>query len=169
MCDFDWMIEEIKILAEEGYPVIATMQHEEVDSFYPISLQTFDFRNLAQAGASIVSGSQSHHPQGFELGDDHFIHYGLGNLFFDQWFFAQVNPEVHKNKDKAFIDIHYFYENRYINTKLIPLQFIDNARPRPMTAEERIEFMDIVYYASKWSNNWIYLYPVGFYESTVTP
>jgi poly-gamma-glutamate synthesis protein (capsule biosynthesis protein) len=145
------------------------MQHEEVDDYYPIALQIFDFGNLAQAGASIVSGSQAHHPQGFVLGDDHFIHYGLGNLFFDQWFFAQVNPEIHKNKDKAFIDIHYFYNNRYINTILIPLQFIDNARPRPMTTDEKVDFLDTVFYASKWDDNWIYLYPVGFYDPAVKP
>ena len=66
-CDFDWMIPEIRRLSDDGYLVISTMQHEEVDSFFPIALQLYDFRRLSEAGASIVSGSQAHHPQGIEI------------------------------------------------------------------------------------------------------
>lgn len=163
-CDFDWMIPEISHLSEDGYTVIATMQHEEVDSFFPIALQIYDFRNLSEAGASIVSGSQAHHPQGIEISGFKFIHYGLGNLFFDQWHLARYNPDQHINKDKTFIDFHYIYDGRYINTRLIPLQFIDNARPRVMTPEERDQFYDEFYKASKWNNRWIYLYPSHFFD-----
>ena len=162
-CDFEWMIEEINRLAGEGNVVIATMQHEEVDSYFPISLQLYDFRRLSEAGASIVSGSQAHHPQGVEITGSKFIHYGLGNLFFDQWYQAINNPEEHINKDKAFIDFHYIYDGKYINTILIPLQFIDNARPRVMTENEEAIFLKDVYKASKWNNNWIYLYPTRYY------
>ena len=163
-CNFDWMLPKITSLSEEGYLVIATMQHEEVDSFFPISLQQHDFRRLSDAGASIVSGSQAHHPQGIEISGSKFIHYGLGNLFFDQWYQAINNPEEHKNKDKSFIDFHYIYNGKYINTRLIPLQFIDNARPRLMTKIEEISFLKDFYKASKWNNNWIYLYPTRYYH-----
>lgn len=163
-CDFEWMIPEISRLSDEGYLVIATMQHEEVDSFFPIAIQTYDFRRLSDAGASIVSGSQAHHPQGIEISDSKFIHYGLGNLFFDQWHLARYFPEAHINKDKSFIDFHYFYAGSYINTRLIPLQFIDNARPRVMTEEEENSFLDDFFIASKWNNRWIYLYPAGFFD-----
>ncbi len=163
-CDFEWMIPKITRLSNEGYIVIATMQHEEVDSFLPIAIQMYDFRRLSEAGASIVSGSQAHHPQGIELSGSNFIHYGLGNLFFDQWYLAINEPEVHLNKDKAFIDFHYFYDGRYINTRLIPLQFIDNAHPRVMTDQEEILFLEDFYSASKWNNKWINLYSSGFYR-----
>lgn len=161
-CDFKWMIPEITRLSSEGYIVIATMQHEEVDSFGSIALQQYDFRRLAEAGAVVVSGSQSHHPQAIEFTGSSFIHYGLGNLFFDQWFLAHYNPKLHINKDKAFIDLHYFYDGNYIGTRLIPLQFIDNARPRPMTLEERIPFMDEFYKYSLWNGEWIHLYSTGY-------
>jgi len=162
-CDFDWMSAEIQQLSSEGYLVIATMQHEEVDSYNPIALQLHDFRLLAEAGAVIVSGSQAHHPQAFEYTGASFIHYGLGNLFFDQWYLATRVPEIHANKDKSFIDLHYFYDNKYIGTRLIPLQFIDNARPRPMTPDEKIEFLDQVYRYSLWEGDWVYLFPAEYF------
>lgn len=161
-CDFNWMIPEITRLAGEGYLVIATMQHEEVDSFGSIALQRYDFRRLAEAGAVIVSGSQAHHPQAIEYTGSSFIHYGLGNLFFDQWFLAHYNPKLHVNKDKSFIDLHYFYDGKYIGTRLVPLQFIDNARPRPMTLEETIPFLNEFYEYSLWNGEWINLYSSGY-------
>ena len=150
-CDFEWMTKKIKNLTELGYLVIATMQHEEVDSFYSIAIQQYDFRRLADSGAVIVSGSQAHHPQAVEFYNSSFIHYGLGNLFFDQWHLAQYNPDEHINKDKSFIDIHYFYDGSYINSHLVPLQFIDNARPRLMTPEEKVYFLDLVFNSSVWN------------------
>lgn len=163
-CDFDWMIQEISQLVQDGYLVIATMQHEEVDSYFPIALQEYDFRRLSEAGASIVSGSQAHHPQGIELSGSRFIHYGLGNLFFDQWYLAQHYPEKHINKDKAFIDIHYIYNGNYINTRFIPLQFIDNARPREMTPEEADLFLLDFFEGSRWNGKWIDLFTYNFYD-----
>jgi poly-gamma-glutamate synthesis protein (capsule biosynthesis protein) len=163
-CDFEWMISKIRELSKQGYLVIATMQHEEIDSFYPIALQQYDFRRLAEAGAVIVSGSQAHHPQGIEFSGSSLIHYGLGNLFFDQWYLANYNPEIHINKDKAFIDMHYFYNGKHISTRLIPLQFIDNARPRLMTPEEAEEFLTQVFQASTWNGKWINLYSGNYYS-----
>jgi poly-gamma-glutamate synthesis protein (capsule biosynthesis protein) len=149
-CDFSWMIPKIAELSNQGYLVIATMQHEEIDSYSPVALQVFDFGSLADAGAKIVSGSQAHHPQGFDLSPSSFIHYGLGNLFFDQWYLAKYNPEQHQNKDKGFIDIHTFYRGRHVNTELIPIQFIDNAKPRPMTSDEAESFLLDVFNSSSW-------------------
>lgn len=151
-CDFEWMLPEISRLKEQGYLVIATMQHEEIDSFYPVAVQKWDFHRLSDAGAVIVSGSQAHHPQAIELSGSSFIHYGLGNLFFDQWYLAHYNPDDHINKDKSFIDLHYFYDGSYINTQLITLQFVDNARPRLMTTDERNKFLTEVFEASMWNN-----------------
>ncbi len=149
-CNFDWMINKITQLSSEGYIVITTLQHEEVDSFNSIAIQQYDFGRLANAGSTIVSGSQAHHPQAFYYTGSTFIHYGLGNLFFDQWYIAKYNAIEHANKDKAFIDIHYFYNGAHINTRLITLQFIDNAQSRLMTYDENESFLMDVFRYSVW-------------------
>lgn len=64
------------------------------------------------------------------LGDDQFIHYGLGNLFFDQF-------GLMSDTDKAFIDRHIFYDNRYIGTELLTVKFTDYSTPRWMSSPER--------------------------------
>ena len=87
-------------------------------------------RRLAQAGAVIVSGSQAHQPQAFEFEQGALIHYGLGNLFFDQY---DVSPATRQ----AFIDRHIFYDGRYLGTELLTYELEDYSRPRPMTAGAR--------------------------------
>jgi Xaa-Pro aminopeptidase len=52
-----------------------------------------DFVNLAAAGAVFVQGSQAHQAQGFEFYGDSLIHYGLGNLFFDQYGYLNARGE----------------------------------------------------------------------------
>ncbi len=74
-----------------------------------------------------------------------FIHYGLGNLFFDQYQFCTNNA-----CDDGFIDRHVFYDGRYIGTELLTIRFVDYARPRLMTQEERVELLDKVFSASGW-------------------
>jgi len=144
-CDFDWMTREISRLTEEGYLVIATFQHFEYYTYYAQPDQVRDFRRLAEAGAAIVSGSQAHQPQGMEFFDGTFIHYGLGNLFFDQYQFCTDFA-----CDDGFIDRHVFYDGRYISTELLPIKFIDFARPRPMTQDERVQLLQKVFFASGW-------------------
>ena len=102
-----------------------------------------DFRRLAQAGAVIVSGSQAHQPQAFDFEAGALIHYGLGNLFFDQLDVSQATRQ-------AFIDRHVFYNGRYIGTELLAMLFVDYARPRPMTPGEREELLRAVFNASGW-------------------
>ncbi|HLE52530.1 MAG TPA: CapA family protein, partial [Anaerolineales bacterium] len=144
-CDFDWMTQEIARLQEEGYLVIATFQHFEYYNFRAQPDQVEDFRSMAKAGAVIVSGSQAHQPQGMEFLKGAFIHFGLGNLFFDQYHYCTDNA-----CDDAFIDRHVFYDGRYIGTDLITIVFEDYARPRPMTDEERARLLETVFAASGW-------------------
>jgi hypothetical protein len=144
-CDYDWMHAEIARLAAEGYQVIATFQHFEYYTYTAQPNQVADFRGMAEAGAVIVSGSQAHQPQGLEFHAGAFIHYGLGNLFFDQYNYCTDNA-----CNDGFIDRHVFYEGRYINTELIPIVFLDYARSRPMTAEEKTELLEKVFSASGW-------------------
>lgn len=144
-CDYDWMQAEIARLNQEGYTVIATFQHHEYYTYEAQSLQERDFRGMAEAGAAIVSGSQAHQPQGMEFHQGAFIHYGLGNLFFDQY-----NVCTFLACNDGFIDRHVFYAGRYIGTELLTIRFVDYARPRPSTAEERQDLLEKVFSASGW-------------------
>ena len=101
-----------------------------------------DFIAMENAGAIIVSGSQAHSPQGFEFVNNSFIHYGLGNLFFDQM--ASINTR------REFIDRHVFYNGKYINTQVITSFLEDYARPRLMSMDERREFLEEIFKFSGW-------------------
>ena len=142
-CDMDWMAEEIRRLTQEGYLVIATFQHFEYYTYEAQADQQRDFRQMAEAGAVIVSGSQAHQPQGMEFLNGSFIHYGLGNLFFDQYSFCTACRQ-------GLIDHHVFYNGRYISTELLPIQFVDYARSRPMTFEESSDLLQTLFLASGW-------------------
>ena len=142
-CDMDWMAGEISRLKGEGYLVIATFQHHEYYTYAAQPDQQRDFRQMAEAGAVIVSGSQAHQPQGMEFMNGAFIHYGLGNLFFDQY---SLCPACRQ----GLIDRHIFYDGRYLSTELLPIQFVDYARSRPMTREEANELFQVLFKASGW-------------------
>lgn len=142
-CDMDRLAEEVTRLSAEGILPIVTLQSFETDDYMPAPMQRpGDYRRLAEAGAVIVSGSQAHFPQGFAFFGDHLVHYGLGNLFFDQ-----MEPPAAR---RAFIDTHYFYRGRYLNTRLTTTRLEEFARPRYMTAAERSAFLTRVFTASHW-------------------
>ena len=142
-CDMDWMAEEIRRLTQEGYLVIAAFQHYEYYTYEAQPDQQRDFRQMAEAGAVIVSGSQAHQPQGMEFLNGSFIHYGLGNLFFDQYSLCMACRQ-------GLIDHHVFYDGRYISTELLPIQFVDYARSRPMTFEEASDLFETLFLVSGW-------------------
>jgi len=143
-CEMDWMAAEIGRLRVEGYNPITTFQYFEGYSVWPGPAQKADFRKMADAGAVIVSGSQAHLPMTMEFYDGSFIHYGLGNLFFDQ----MDRPAVGTRRE--FIDRHVFYDGKYINTELLTAMLEDYSRPRPMTSEERSLFLKDIFIASGW-------------------
>ncbi len=141
-CDLDEMIEEITQLKSEGYIPIVTFQHFEVEDYKPHSAQRVDFsRMAAEAKPAIVSGSQSHSPQAMTFIGDTFVHYGLGNLFFDQ---------MNDYNRREFIDRHYFYEGKYIGTELLTAILEDYSRPRPMRDDEHYHFMEEILKACVW-------------------
>lgn len=142
-CDMSIMAEKVREVAAQGYQPIFTFQHLEYYS-YGINPNVVDeFYQAADAGAVIVSGSQAHMPHAFEFYKGSIIHYGLGNLFFDQF-------KESMEQRKAFIDVHVFYGNQHIGTQLVTIQFIDLARTRFMTAEERTELLEKIFFASGW-------------------
>lgn len=100
-----------------------------------------DFQAASQAGAVIVSGSQSHFPQTVAFNGDQFIHYGLGNLFFDQM--------TNWNR-QGFIDRHYFYDGKYIGTQLVTVMLEDYAQPRLMTEAERSKLLTQIFQVGGW-------------------
>lgn len=133
-CDFSKMTEEIESLSVSGYLPIVTFQYFESISMRPSNQQIRDFRTMVDAGAVIVSGSQSHVPMAFEFYQNSFIHYGLGNLFFDQM--------DSLNNRQEFLDRHIFYDGKYISTELITTMLEYYAQPRPMSPEEREDLLN---------------------------
>ena len=131
-CDTELLRKSIQELRNEGYNPIVTFQHMEVCQAEPVGPQRGDFQRAADAGAVIVSGSQGHCPQVMEFYGDVVIHYGLGNLFFDQ---------MDKIERMAFVDRYWFYDNRLIGVEPIPIIRDDAAQPRQMTVEEARWFL----------------------------
>lgn len=134
-CDMDEMVETIQSLRDEGYLVIFTFQHQEIYRWDPTEEMVVDSRRMAEAGATVVSGSQAHQPHMLEFYGESLIHYGLGNLFFDQlgWF---------EDSNKAFLDRHIFYNGEYLGVELITVQFFNWSTPTLMTPEARAAMLE---------------------------
>ena len=135
------MASEIQSLREKGILPVVTFQHYEVDDYQPMNLTRQHFQRMAEAGAVIISGSQAHFPHGFGFYNDTFMHYGLGNLFFDQ---------MYEGNRREFIDRHVFYDGRYIGVELLTAILEDYSRPRPMTEAERTQMLTKYFEVSGW-------------------
>lgn len=141
-CDYEAFEEQIRSLREEGHLVIATQQYQELYHYAPSAQQRADFRALAEAGAAAVSGSQGHHAQGFDFHQGAFIHYGLGNLFFDQM--------DRLGTRQTLVDTYIVYDGRLLSVEMWTGLIENYARPRRMTAEERAQLLQILFEASGW-------------------
>ncbi|MGB2897126.1 MAG: CapA family protein [Anaerolineales bacterium] len=139
-CDWERIREELQDLTEEGYLPIFTFQWAELIA--PSPAQENAFRDVVEAGAVIASGSQAHQPLGFTFHQGGFIHFGLGNLFFDQMQTDELRQE--------FIDRHVFYNGRHISTELLTAKLENYAQPRPMSPVERSELLERVFAESGW-------------------
>jgi poly-gamma-glutamate synthesis protein (capsule biosynthesis protein) len=142
-CDFDFISNEIDGLISNEHVVIFTFQHNEVYSFVPGVQLMNHFREVAEYGAQIVSGSQAHQPHMMEFYQDSLLMFGLGNLFFDQ-------VGVSEDTSRALIASHVIYDGRHISTELFTVFFIDYSRPRYMSKEDRIQLLTDVFEASEW-------------------
>jgi poly-gamma-glutamate synthesis protein (capsule biosynthesis protein) len=141
-CDWDAMAAQVSELRAAGWLPIFTVQAYETYEYFPTPGQISAFQSLAEAGAVIVQGSQAHQPQSFDFHAGAFIHYGLGNLFFDQMWSLGTRQE--------FIDRHVFYDGRYLGLEVQTAMLEDYARPRPMTAAERRELLEATFAVSGW-------------------
>lgn len=138
----DDLTAQIAQLRAEGHVVLATLQYVEHYVYYAPPDQQAAFSELAAAGATAVSGSQAHHAQGFAFENGTFIHYGPGNLFFDQMDMMGTR--------QTFIDTYVIYDNRLLGVELWTGLIENWARPRVMTPEERAELLQAVFQASGW-------------------
>lgn len=129
-------------LRSQGYNVIFTVQEYETESYTPFAGQVSDFRTFADLGPVYVQGSQAHQPQTMEFYGNTFIHYGLGNLFFDQMW---------NEGRQGFVNRLVFYNNRLLSIELLPTWIEEYGRPRPMIdgdpipAADRRQFLEMIF------------------------
>ncbi len=169
-CNYKQLAVEIGQVRAQGYLPIVTFQYKE--SFSPgliMSWQESAFQQVADDGAMIVSGSQSHVPLKMEFYNGAFIHYGLGNFFYDQMGNQPPDPTRPylpplPAQRWEFIDRHVIYDNRYISTELLTAMLEDYAHPRPMTPDERAAFLTAYFGYS----GWLPLIPTPAPEQTPT-
>jgi poly-gamma-glutamate synthesis protein (capsule biosynthesis protein) len=146
-CKFPELTQTIAELKAQGFVVISTFQWNESYDSRPSPQQRDDFRLMADSGASIVSGSQAHYAQMMEFYDNSFIHYGLGNLFFDQMGDQDWMPPGIR---RVFLDRYVIYNGKLISVEPIPAMVEDYARPRLMTDQERAGFLQEYFFYSGW-------------------
>jgi len=137
-CDMEYVTAQIAQLKAEGYVVISTLQaHEVYTQYVYINYNAQDFLDPANAGADIVSGSQSHTPMSFRFVGNSLIHYGLGNFLFDNMTYEGLDADI----QREFIDRHIIYNGEYLTTELLTARLADWSQPNPMTAEDRADFL----------------------------
>ena len=140
-CDRNWLREALAVLAAEVDVVLMTIQYREFERFTPTDGQKFDYRTFAEWGADIVIGTAAHKPMTYEFyptgrGETAFIHYGLGNLYFDQlpW-----------GNQRFFLDTLYIYDGRLLTVEVYPGIIDDRARPRLLTGDDRFNFLHFMF------------------------
>ena len=138
--DYSWLVEEISRLKAEGYLPIVTLQYAEDYTARPSAQMIADFQRLADAGATVVNGSQAHTPKIMTFYQESFLHYGLGNLFFDQMEVYSGDVLLSGTRDE-FLDRLVFYNGDLISIEFLTALLEDYARPRPMTEAEREAFL----------------------------
>ncbi len=138
--------EQIKKAKASGAVVFSTLQYNEQPlgdySYETAPGQAQDFERLIDAGADVVSGSQGHSVQGFGLKGNGFMHFGVGNLFFDQ---MQA-----RNLRENFIDRYLVYDNKLLGVELLTTIRDEPALPRKMTLDERRGLLKTLFDLSYW-------------------
>lgn len=140
-CRGGWLRDALALLAAEVDLVLVTVQYREFEAFQPMAQQRLDYQTYAEWGADIVIGTAEHKPMTFEFyqtrrGETAFIHYGLGNLFFDQlpW-----------GNRRFFLDTLYIYDGSLVAVELFPGIIEDRARPRLLAGEDLFNFLHFMF------------------------
>jgi poly-gamma-glutamate synthesis protein (capsule biosynthesis protein) len=122
--------------------VFVELQYQESYDTMPLIDQRNDFNALIRAGADVVTGVQSHVPQGMEFTDGRLILYGLGNLYFDQMNSTPTRENL--------IVKHTLYDGRHISTQVQTTMLYDFGQPRWMTPDQREVLLRRVFANSYW-------------------
>lgn len=133
-------VSEINAAKERGDFVIVDIQYYECSAYAstyedPIcdaanssaGDQIGFFRHLIDLGADMVVGTSAHQPQTFELYGDGVIYYGLGNLFFDQYWWPGTT--------RSLILSNYYHDGKLLQTKIVPTVY-DSAMQTRLLDEE---------------------------------
>ncbi|MDE2854912.1 MAG: CapA family protein [Chloroflexota bacterium] len=136
-----WLRDALPALASEVDLVLLTVQYRESEAFKPMRQQRLDFQTYAEWGADVVIGTAEHKPMTFEFyqtrrGETAFLHFGLGNLFFDQlpW-----------GNRRFFMDTLYIYAGELLAVELFPGIIEDRARPRLLAGEDLFNFLHFMF------------------------
>ncbi|MCY3915961.1 MAG: CapA family protein [Chloroflexi bacterium] len=140
-CRGGWLRETLPLLAAEVDLALLSVHYREFETYQPMHQQRLDYQTYAEWGADIVIGTAEHKPMTFEFyqtrrGETAFIHYGLGNLFFDQlpW-----------GNRRFFLDTLYIYEGDLLTVELFPGIIDDRARPRLLAGEDLYNFLHFMF------------------------
>ncbi|MCY4466400.1 MAG: CapA family protein [Chloroflexi bacterium] len=136
-CNKAWLHEALPVLASQHDVVLLTLQFREFSGFEPNERHIHDYQAYAEWGADVVIGTAQHQSMSIELyqtrrGEIAYIHYGLGNLFFDQELWGQR---------RFFMDTLYLYDGRLLAVELFPGIIDGRARPRLLEGEDRFNFL----------------------------
>ncbi len=140
-CDRNWLREALALLSAEVDLVLMTIQYREFESYLPDQRHVVEYQTFAEWGADIVIGTAEHKPMTYAFyptrrGETAFIHYGLGNLFFDQLGWGH---------QRFFLDTLYIYDGRLLFVEVYPGIIDDRARPRLLTGEDRDNFLHFMF------------------------
>jgi poly-gamma-glutamate synthesis protein (capsule biosynthesis protein) len=127
-------IEELRGAADF---VMVGVQFKEWDSAEPTPAQTRISRELIDAGADLVYGSQAHQLQKIEFYRGKPIFHGLGNLLFDQ---------IHRiGVRQAFFVHHHFFEGRLVQSVPVFTWMSDDRQPTIATPAQAAEMRAIAF------------------------
>jgi poly-gamma-glutamate synthesis protein (capsule biosynthesis protein) len=141
-CDDDYLSTAIPQLKQNASLLIMDIQYQEYYQYDTPADQVDFFNKYVNMGADIVLGTQAHQPMGFAFSGSAFVHYGLGNLFFDQMDDIATR--------QMFMDKLIIYKGKHLSTVLFTGIIEDYSRPRPMTTEERSAFLKQMFGFSGW-------------------
>jgi len=122
--------------------VLTELQYQESYDTQPLVDQRQDFTALARAGADIVTGVQSHVPQGMEFTDGRLVLYGLGNLYFDQM--GDLSTR------EGLVVEHTIYNGKHVGTRVLTTLLYDYGQPRWTEGGEREALLQRVFANSYW-------------------
>lgn len=146
-CDMTYIEQELGRLSQEVDIVIMTIQDYENYRYDALPSQKERMAQFVAWGADVVIGSQAHQPHGFDIISRDgqtagFVHHGLGNLFFDQM--AQIGTR------QMFMDKVIVHEGQVISVELYTGLIENYCCPRPMTEDERADFLRTLFEANGW-------------------